>query len=354
MLSGLLRARAVAVGLALAQVVGALPIEGQSSLWYTYMSGGRRALTEGRTEEARDLFLAAREEAVQAGMAETLYQLGRAERVLGLNAEALSNLEQSYRIYRREKGDSSVELAGVLVEIGGIYRAQGRLEDGALQLREALTIQEATLGQTDPAVVATLRVLAGIYSDLGKHTQAEALYRRVLASGALEQEGRALADDLLPLAQIYLAQEKHDKALPLLRRSLRALDEPGLEQQRAGVASQIGAMHRARGEFDEAEKYLVEAVEIYRSVGEKTAESVEAAYILGEFFRQADRYDDAQIYFEEALSDATLIYGKSGRELVPILVDYSSLLWRLGQKGAATKLQSRAKWIRVRKGKAKN
>jgi tetratricopeptide (TPR) repeat protein len=326
----------------------------QSSLWTTYISGGKRAMVEDNAGEARDLFLAAKDEAEFGDpmlYAQTLLLLGQAERALGMAIEAQRHLEEARDVYGSRAGGGGLDLAAVRYELGSIYRSLGHLDAAEVELRAALSTQEAALGAVDPVLGPTLRELAGVFADMEKYTQSEALYRRMLAVGSLDKEGQALVDDLLPLAEVYSAQGKYDKALPLLRRCQRALEAGGAVDYRARVAWAHGEAHRGLGETEEAELKFALAVETYGTLQPPTEAVVQATYELGEYYRQQDRYEEGEPYLEQALEQAALVYGSGARELIPIIEDYASLLWRTGRKGKASKLQTRAKWIRMRKGK---
>lgn len=59
-------------------------------------------------------------------------------------------------------------------------RDQNKYKEAANLLNEALHIREKTLGDTHPAVAATLNNLAVLYGKRGKYKEAEPLCKRAL------------------------------------------------------------------------------------------------------------------------------------------------------------------------------
>lgn len=338
------------LGLALALPA---PIAAQALLWSGYMDQGRRAFDGERYADAVELFQAAVGEVEtdprDPRLAQSLFELGRTERRLGRSESAEAHLETALAIFEAELGTGAPETAAAMVELGANYRTAGELDLAEPLLKRGAAIREATSAPNDPALIDALREVALLAFDRGDLLQAETAYRRVLAAAtqAFPPDSPQMTAILLPMARIYAAQGEYDRALPLLRRALGSAPP----QQRPHVLSELAEVHREARQFEQAEARWIEAIEQYAALDMRTPESVQTLYRFAEYLRHGDRYEEARPYFDRALADGEEVHGKGARELIPILVDFSSLLWRTGHKLRATKMQTRAKWIRARHGK---
>ncbi|MBV9907399.1 MAG: tetratricopeptide repeat protein, partial [Hyphomicrobiales bacterium] len=80
---------------------------------------------------------------------------------------------------------AAYELSTKVVEL---YRA-GKYSEALPLVRQELAIEERTFGPNHPAVAQSLNILASIYNKLGRHSDAEPVYKRALS--ILEKESRA-------------------------------------------------------------------------------------------------------------------------------------------------------------------
>ncbi|VDK78339.1 unnamed protein product [Anisakis simplex] len=64
--------------------------------------------------------------------------------------------------------------------VGVNFRDQNKFKEATKLLNEALHIREECLGESHPAVAATLNNLAVLYGKRGKYKEAELLCRRAL------------------------------------------------------------------------------------------------------------------------------------------------------------------------------
>src|SRR6266699_3350763 len=106
---------------------------------------------------------------------------------------------------------------------------QGNYSQAAALYKQALEIQEETLGPDDPEVATSLNNLAVVYQDERKDAEAEPLYNRALAiwkdTGQLESP-EALTT-ITSLGDIYRSQGKYGEAAPLYEQALAIWKEAG-------------------------------------------------------------------------------------------------------------------------------
>src|SRR5262245_9202107 len=78
-------------------------------------------------------------------------------------------------------GESDPRLATTLVNLAGVYYAQGRYADAEPLFRRALAIYEKTLGPAHPFTATALANLGAVYQAQKRYREAEPLLQRALA-----------------------------------------------------------------------------------------------------------------------------------------------------------------------------
>jgi TonB family protein len=143
----------------------------------------------------------------------------------GNYAEAQQLLERALAERRATFGESSAPYAAALVDLARAYQATAKRSAEAVALyRQALPIQEATLGREHPDVAATLYYLA---LDAHGHNRAEealAMYRRALEirAKAFGASDPRLAEILTPLASLQNDESLYQRSLAILEASTKA------------------------------------------------------------------------------------------------------------------------------------
>ena len=94
----------------------------------------------------------------------------------------------------------------------------------------------------------------------------------------------------------------HDKKLHMLQRSREALEGAALQKTRdyAAHLNNIGRIHDARGEYDEALCYYEQDLKITRELGDRAGEAVTLNNIAGIHYARGE-YDEALRYFNDSM-----------------------------------------------------
>jgi len=113
------------------------------------------------------------------------------------------------------QGPQHPDFSGTLLNLGVLYRNQGRYVEAADLSRHALKIREKALGGSDPQVAHALNMLGAVYLDQGKYTKAEPHFVRALR--ILEQRTRPIdrfdmVTSLLGLADVYSKTNRKSEA----------------------------------------------------------------------------------------------------------------------------------------------
>lgn len=249
-----------------------------------------KALRQGETEGAENLFLALRTQAM-AKTAKAVYQLAQLEesRIDFANAyrhaKEAADLQPDNRAYLdyaasisqalKHEGETEVfrqrslalleknlgpdhpQLAAGLFDMAEWHYAQGQYDKAGPLAARALAIREKALGPDHPEVAASLNLSASIYEAQSAYAQAEPLYRRSLAilEKSLGPEHPEVATGLNNLAGLYRIQGAYDLALPLYQKSLD-LRKKALGPNHPDVAqslNNLAALYRAEGAYAKAE-----------------------------------------------------------------------------------------------------
>ncbi len=332
-------------------------------------------LNQGRYKESEALFQRAL--AIRERTARALAEKGMRDHVVGWDMTPRE---------RAQPADDP-EIGLILSQLSGVYRAQGRFDEGEDSARRALVILKKTLDRGHPEIARALRALAGIharrgenheaerlleealaidletfgevhwstastYSNLGyllrersEYDQSEDSYRRAIAAwGKLRPEGHPrLADALVGLANTYRVQGRNAEAEAQLRRALphyqRALgDEHALV---ANCLYELGNVLVVQGQLAEAEPFLIRA----RDVRERALPAdhpwvAESLRGLADLRRAQQRYAEAEPLYLRALAIWEEHPHHEGTQQVP--EGYAALLRATARPEAAAELEYRA------------
>jgi len=127
------------------------------------------------------------------------------------------------------------------------FRDQNKYKEAANLLNEALQIREKTLGESHPAVAATLNNLAVLHGKRGKYKEAEPLCKRALEirEKVRRRNHRAHSAGEWPLFWFQVLGSMH----------------PDVAKQ----LNNLALLCQNQGKYDEVEKYYTRALQIYEN-----------------------------------------------------------------------------------------
>ncbi len=332
-------------------------------------------LNQGRYNESEELLLRAL--AIREKAARVAAEAGRRNHIVGWDMAPRD----------RTPPADDPEIGLILCQLSGVYRAQGRFDEGEESARRALAILKRTLDRGHPEIARALRALAGIHARKGENSEAERLlgealeidletlgevhwstastysnlgyllrtrgeyeesedrYRRALAAwGKLRPEGHPrFADALVGLANTYRVQGRHAEAEAELRRALPHYQRV-LGDEHALVANclyELGNVLLAQDQLAEAEPFLIRA----RGVRERVLPAdhpwvAESLRGLADLRRAQGRHGEAEPLYRRALEIWEEHPRHEGTQGIPDA--YAALLRATGRPEAATELEQRA------------
>ena len=203
---------------------------------------------------------------------------------------------------------SADHLAIGRVNLGEIYRRQGRLGEAEPLLVEALAAARETFCPENPRLLYFRLDVALLYSEQGKHEAAEALYRESLLTleEALGPRHPDVAANLQELAGMLAGRGRFSEAVPLYERAL-AIREETLGADHPLTAASRTRLARARldGGAGDFEGLLASAVRARRALETSVSypeEAVDAFSFEADLLDRLGRKREARQALAEALA----------------------------------------------------
>src|SRR5215217_3870629 len=263
------------------------------------------ALTEKRTGQsyqqaiekylaAVDLWRTVNDKPMEAA---TLYEAGWLYGDIGQYQKALDCYSQAGTLYKTLSNRKS-EL-NTLNNTAWIYGELGE-EQRALELYEQIAEAKKKINETDPVLMSNL---AASYAKMGQYQRALEMHLQVLAlrqgSSAKDIAGRSITLSNIGNSYYYLGDKT--RALEYYGQSLPLMRQVGNNYYTAAVLNLTGVAHRSLGEYDKAQSYFNEALELRKIAGDLRG----IATTLSDIARlERDRGNlvDARKRIEEALA----------------------------------------------------
>lgn len=220
----------------------------RTARWDQYNDAGRRAFSQGHLEEAEDAFRSAVREGEQLGaespqLASSLNAVGQIRFQIRDYATAEPLLTRGLAIREKVFGSDGHGLVPSLNTLAALYDAQGDFERAETLLRRSLAISERHVGLSHPEISAALSNLAKLCFKRREFAKADRLLLRLLEiKRALGKEHPEVATVLSSLAKLRQVVGKHEQAEQLWRQTLAirersfAPNDPVLATTLEGIA----------------------------------------------------------------------------------------------------------------------
>lgn len=204
-------------------------------------------------------------------------------------------------------GREHPDVAGILKNIGDLFRDQGKYPESEDYFLQAIAIYEQT-GWTDKAIYATtLRNLAEVCHEQGKYDEAEIrynqaleLFKRTVGANHVEtgQAFAALGRLYVDLGKFVEAEQYYLQARDVYEKVLDP-DDPLLAKH----LNNLGLLYHGQGRFEEARQNYQRALEIKEKAYGPNHPTVGISLgNLGRFHMDIHEYDKALSYFDRCRS----------------------------------------------------
>jgi tetratricopeptide (TPR) repeat protein len=160
----------------------------------------------------------------------------------------------------KEKSESESELAMCYIDLGTLYKCQGKLPEAADLCEKGLVLQEKVLYKSHPYVAYTLRTLSTIYLGQGDYEKAtEAMDKAVaIMLESHTKDDKALAPFWVDIASILVEKGNYEEAEGYYTKAMNLINASyGPDHlYTANVLCGVAKLYTLQGRHDEAEKII--------------------------------------------------------------------------------------------------
>jgi eukaryotic-like serine/threonine-protein kinase len=221
-------------------------------------------------------------------------------------------IDEAAQRVKTEFADQPESLAKIQHNLGLVYTYRGRYEEGESQLRAAYELSLRLYGEEHPETLQNTRDLAAVLMLKGEYDESGALYQKALVIYRKrldlgKTEGNTLlgfAGTLSDVGFLHRLKGEPKIAEPFLHESLQQSDK-FTGSARAVVAiplSHLGMARYEQGDLDDAEKYVRQSIVEYRRLpGNLRVEVGGSLLNLGKILMTKGDYKQAEVQIRECL-----------------------------------------------------
>lgn len=274
-------------------------------------------------------------------------QLAEVLRKEGKLEEAEDYLRQALAIYERAYGPEAPETAEPLDALRRVYYQRKDYRSCEQVARRVLDIQRKLPNPNDPRIEYAIDNVLSVACLAGHCIDETELYEQLVAI-RVKRFGVSSSAVLVArqlLAESYIHSKQFDKAIDVLRASLRA--SGGRRTNNVVSAWNLLALaYEHKGDFGQAFACLEEAAKIEDSnpnlyLREAVATKREGAELLA----KQGKHGEAAAMFASILESAKRVYGNDGVRYADILAKYSDALKSAGKANESARVQAQAEAI---------
>ena len=309
----------------------------------------RLLLAAGRRTEAQDLFKSigpAIGDRASPLIAGSYYDKLAALRLdEGDLARAVEAADKSLAAYS-QGGEATSALAPARIKAKALAaRADRAAADRALQ--QAIEISERTLSPGHPETASDLGVYAAFLDNVGRHAEAEAVQRRVLAIHAdvYGAQSAQFASALFNLANTLTSLDRGAEAIEALQRVATLLDGvEGRDGDHVMALLQLAAAQRSHGRADDALRTVERAEAARQRLGLTGSREIEQALgvVAATALNDLGRDEEAWLRAAPLLAAEGESAALSQRNFGVFVVFAARIASRRGEVGEALQLARRA------------
>ncbi|KAK9067286.1 hypothetical protein SSX86_014612 [Deinandra increscens subsp. villosa] len=240
-------------------------------------------------------------------------------RLMGLICDSTGNYEaaiEHYVLARMAMSASGhdTDAAAIDVCIGDAYLSLARYDEAIFTYQKALNVFRFTKGDNHTSVASVYVRLADLYNKIGKFRESETFCEnalRIYNKPNPRSPSDEIANGLIEVSAIYESMNELDRALELLKKSLKAYGTaPGQVMTVAGVEAQIGVLCYMMGSYSESYGYFKSSISKFRVAGEKKSGVFGVTLNqMGLACVQIESFGEAADLFEEARAVLETEYG---------------------------------------------
>ena len=230
-----------------------------------------------------------------------------------------SEIKRACRLAKENEGAQSPIYASMLSELGGFYRGLTRYDESVDCFTKAADIMKAAKGADSPDYATCINNRAGSYRQMKEFDKAEEGFAECLAiyERSVGKHHILYSAGLNNCALVALDKGQTDRAAGLLSESAEILrNMPDHLDEYATSLANTAELYRQLGRFEDAEKNLLEAKDVYENKLHDTFTPHYHAILnsLGLVCAATRRFAQAAEWFRESLKYCERYYNTEHRE----------------------------------------
>jgi len=199
--------------------------------------------------------------AASAAAAEDIRQLiERSRQLASVQPDTAEELAQEALVKARNQ-ESGELLADALNNLAFLYYRRGRLEQARATLEEALATSQAADYRQGSA--SALNRLGNVLWFLEDRLEAKNCYERALEINTKLEDWKEISRTLTNLANAYRFWDDYPRAIELFLEARDGYEKVDYQEGVAWLDYSLGILHKKLGDYDNARKSIVSALEIY-------------------------------------------------------------------------------------------
>jgi tetratricopeptide (TPR) repeat protein len=271
-----------------------------SNLGLLYKEQGRFAAAEELLTRALDIKKHSYREN-HPEVAQSLYNLAKLYEEMHNYQQAISYMSKAVKVYQTALNDNHPYVAQSLTSLGLLYELLERFDEAAPLYQKAADIYCNTVGEDHPDYITTLNYLATLYATTNKWAEAREVYKEILRVHRQNQrEDEQVAQTLYGLGHVAQVLCEYDEAQSYFTQSLeiktKLVDRPG----EAKVLARLGFIKHQQQQYDEATELYLRGLAISESL-RKQGNVAQFLQLLGRTRLEQRRLDEAREFFTRSL-----------------------------------------------------
>jgi len=240
------------------------------------------------------------------------------------------------------------KLIEIYTSLASAYALAGRFADSNYEFHRALDLIAKTQGRNSLKYAVLLANTSLLPTESGSKTEAIELLRHAIALSPQTDFSRSrfMACDLLI---VMLLSEKRYKEADLVLADL----QPSFTRLKAGdpdsaaeLLNDLAVVRHSQHRFEEAVMADIESIRLLKVAwGNQHPMLVVPLNNLAILYADLNRFDEAALTFQESVNLCAETLGENHPTYGGVLINYASLLKKMGHKGEGKKMEARAERI---------
>jgi tetratricopeptide (TPR) repeat protein len=244
--------------------------------------------------------------------ARALNMLGIVSSRLSKDDAAVAYYEAALKIRKSLLGDNHVGVAGLHVNLSGVFQHLGRLDEALAMCSSALEIFNKAPGDHQIDISMCHQNMGIILDAQGKRDEAMEHYSMGLAMTVrTEGESAGAADFLLNIGTVLSDQNKLDEAMKKFVAALRIFEKAKEDTRVASCHQNIASLLKEQGKFDAALEHARKSLAIKRSkLPHEHADCGQSHFLIGNILQRSGKFAEALDEYDNAVRIRKNVYGE--------------------------------------------